>query len=103
MAAHQLMAYVEKGEIVNSVNYPNVNLDPCSCKNRIVILADNNPAIAREIAKVFVDFEKHIKAKVSKVRGEFAFYAFDIDVELPLAIANKLKMMEGINRLRVIS
>ena len=103
MAAHQLMAYVEKGEIVNSVNYPNVNLDPCGCKNRVVILADNNPAIAREIAKAFVDFEEHIKAKVSKVRGEFAFYAFDIDVELPLAIANKFKTMEGINRLRVIS
>lgn len=103
MAAHQLMAYVEKGEIINSVNYPNVNLDQCSYKNRIVILADNNPAIAREIAKVFVDMEEHIKGKVSKVRGDYAFYAFDLDLELPLAIANKLKMVEGINRLRVIS
>jgi D-3-phosphoglycerate dehydrogenase len=102
MAAKQLMAYIEKGEIINSVNYPNVNLDTCATKARMIILAKNQPSIAREIAKAFVDIEQHIKAKMSKVRGEHAFYAFDIDQDIPLALINAIEHIEGINRVRVI-
>lgn len=102
MAAKQLMAYVEKGEIINSVNYPNVSLDTCDTKSRIIILAKNQPSIAREIAKTFVEVEKHIKAKMSKVRGEYAFYAFDIDQEIPLSLVNAIEHIEGVNRVRVI-
>ncbi|MDT8337383.1 MAG: NAD(P)-dependent oxidoreductase, partial [Candidatus Izemoplasmatales bacterium] len=102
MAAKQLIAYIEKGEIINSVNYPNVNLDTCATKSRMIILAKNQPSIAREIAKAFVDIEEHIKAKMSKVRGEYAFYAFDIDQDIPLALINAIEHIEGINRVRVI-
>ncbi|MDY0024157.1 MAG: 3-phosphoglycerate dehydrogenase family protein [Candidatus Izemoplasmatales bacterium] len=102
MAAKQLMAYIEKGEIINSVNYPNVKLDSLTVKSRVIILAKNDPSIAREIAKVFLEVEDDIKAKTSKVRADYAFYAFDIDQVVKPNIIEALENIEGITRVRVI-
>jgi len=102
MAAKQLMAFIEKGEIINSVNYPNVKLDSCESKARIIILANNQPAIAREIAKTFVNLENLIKAKVSKVRENYAFYAFDIDGSIDVPLINALEAIDGVNKVRII-
>lgn len=102
MAAKQLMDYVEQGSIVNSVNYPNVNLERLHTENRLIILADNHPSIAREIAKVFVGYEENMVSKISKVRGNYAFYAYDINFAIPISILANLESVKGINRVRII-
>lgn len=102
MAAKQLMGYIEKGEIVNSVNYPNVKLEPKETQTRVVILAKNQPSIAREIDKILGDLDNLIKSRITKVRGDYAYYAFDIDKEISLGLVNNLENVEGINRVRVI-
>lgn len=102
MAVKQLMAYVDKGEIINSVNYPNVKLDNLTDKARIIVLAKNQPSIAREIEKLFASLENHITHKVSKVKGNYAYYAIDLNVDVPNALVEGLGNIEGINRVRVI-
>lgn len=102
MAAKQLMGYIEKGEIVNSVNYPNVKLEPKETKTRVIILAKNQPSIVREIDKILGDLDNLIKSRITKVRGDYAYYAFDIDKEISLGLVNNLENVEGINRVRVI-
>ena len=102
MAVKQLMAYVEKGEIINSVNYPNVKLDHLTDKTRIVILAKNQPTIAREIDKIFTQHESYISHRVSKVKGDYAYYAIDLTIDLPIDLVEVLNNIEGINRVRVI-
>ena len=96
------MGYIEKGEIVNSVNYPNVKLEPKETKTRVIILAKNQPSIAREIDKILGDLDNLIKSRITKVRGDYAYYAFDIDKEISLGLVNNLENVEGINRVRVI-
>ncbi|MDD3130174.1 MAG: hypothetical protein PHW21_07385, partial [Candidatus Izemoplasmatales bacterium] len=102
MAAKQMMSYIEKGEILNSVNYPNVQIEPCIAKERMIILAKNDPAIAREIAKVIAEIEPHVISKLSKVRGEYAYYAFDVNGEITLNIISGLENIVGVTRVRVI-
>ncbi|MDY0139903.1 MAG: 3-phosphoglycerate dehydrogenase family protein [Candidatus Izemoplasmatales bacterium] len=102
MAAKQMMSYIEKGEILNSVNYPNVQIEPCLAKERMIILAKNDPAIAREIAKVIAEIEPHVISKLSKVRGEYAYYAFDVNEEITLNIISGLENIVGVTRVRVI-
>ncbi|MFA7107008.1 MAG: 3-phosphoglycerate dehydrogenase family protein [Candidatus Izemoplasmatales bacterium] len=102
MAAKQMMSYIEKGEILNSVNYPNVQIEPCIAKERMIILAKNDPAIAREIAKVIAEIEPHVISKLSKVRGEYAYYAFDVNEEITLNIISGLENIVGVTRVRVI-
>ncbi|MDD4070637.1 MAG: 3-phosphoglycerate dehydrogenase family protein [Candidatus Izemoplasmatales bacterium] len=102
MAAKQMISYIEKGEILNSVNYPNVQIEPCLAKERMIILAKNDPAIAREIAKVIAEIEPHVISKLSKVRGEYAYYAFDVNEEITLNIISGLENIVGVTRVRVI-
>lgn len=102
MAAKQLMAYAEKGEIINSVNYPNVKLETSTAKERMIILAKNDPSLAREIAKVMTLIEDHIQSRVSKVRGDYAFYAFDFAIDVPQDLIKTLNVLDGVNRVRII-
>jgi D-3-phosphoglycerate dehydrogenase len=102
MSVKQLMAYVEKGEIINSVNYPNVRLENLTSTSRIIILAKNQPTIAREIEKFLAAFESSITNKVSKVKGEYAFYCTDLNIEVPNSLIQALQSIDGVNKVRVI-
>ena len=82
MAADEMMDYVERGNIVNSVNFPRVTLDS-DAKHRVAILTkgESDPAaLAQSLPGV------SIKAISSGVRGEYgyALVATDDDIaELP--------------------
>ena len=103
MSVHQLMNYVEKGEIVNSVNYPNIKLDRLTNKTRLLLLTKNDPSIAREIDNLMDKLRDAIKTKSSKVKDDYGYYVFDLDKNMPKDIYEKLNNIEGINRIRIIS
>ncbi|WP_312031999.1 3-phosphoglycerate dehydrogenase family protein [Hujiaoplasma nucleasis] len=102
MAVHQLMSYVEKGEINNSVNFPNISLDKLETETRLTILAKNDPDIARHIDSLMHKLSHAIKSKVSKVRGDYAYYVFDIDKKMPEDILSKLSQYEGVFKVRIV-
>lgn len=102
MACKQLMAYVEKGEIINSVNYPNIKLDNFTTKSRLIILAKNNPSLAREIEKIMMDLEEFIKGKVSKVKGDYGYFAYDVDIVIKPETIAKLNALTGVTKVRLI-
>ncbi|MCF7923987.1 MAG: 3-phosphoglycerate dehydrogenase, partial [Candidatus Izimaplasma sp.] len=83
MSVHQLMNYVEKGEIVNSVNYPNIKLDRLTEKTRLILLTKNDPSIAREIDNMMDKLRDAIQAKSSKVKGDYGYYVYDLDKNMP--------------------
>jgi D-3-phosphoglycerate dehydrogenase len=102
MAAKQLMAYVERGEIINSVNYPNVRLETQNTASRMIVLAENEPSTAREIDKSFLSISELIKGKISKVKGKYAYYALDIDAEIEDSYIKTVEAVKGVYRVRVI-
>ncbi|MFW5794498.1 MAG: 3-phosphoglycerate dehydrogenase family protein [Bacillota bacterium] len=103
MSVHQLMNYVEKGEIVNSVNYPNIKLDRLTEKTRLLLLTKNDPSIAREIDNIMDKLRDSIRSKSSKVKDDYGYYVFDLNKNMPKDIYNKLNEIEGMNRIRIIS
>lgn len=102
MGAQQLMAYVERGDIINSVNFPNVVLGEKEAKNRLLILAMNNDEIPGLIDHLLKPYEKKIRASVSKVRNQYAVYSFDIDADFEPELVEKLTKTQGILRVRTI-
>ena len=70
MAVQEIMAYIEKGEIKNSVNYPNVSLSSgVDAKNIISILTKNEPHPEKLISAMFAD--KNQIECVGSVRGDY--------------------------------
>lgn len=102
MAVHQLMNYVDKGEIINSVNYPNVKLDKLTKPTRLTLLTKNDPDISRQIDGVMTKLI-HFETKASKVRKELAYYVFDIDKKMPSDLYEQLLKIQGVYRARIIT
>ena len=57
MAANQVVNYLENGNIVNSVNYPNLSLGP-KTGNRVVVLFENNEDVLASVLKTVKPFAK---------------------------------------------
>ena len=102
MAVQQIMDYLENGNIVNSVNYPNCDLGVCQAEGRITILHRNIPnSLGRFTAAIAAD-NVNIAALMNKSRGEYAYTMLDFDQQPSQAVVEHLKQVEGVLRVRVI-
>jgi len=102
MAVKQVMDYLENGNIVNSVNYPNCDMGVCQAEGRITILHRNIPnSLGRFTAAIAAD-NVNIDGLVNKSRGEYAYTMLDFDQHPSQAVVEHLKQVEGVVRVRVI-
>lgn len=72
MAANELVNFIENGNIVNSVNYPNVTA-PASTSPRITVLYKNNDTALADITGAAAPV-----AIVSGVRGDYGYAIIDV-------------------------
>ena len=98
MAAMQLKEYIELGNIVNSVNYPNCTL-PHTGKTRICVLSKN--ACPKALATAITDAGNQIDAQIDKTRGDWAYAIFDI-AGTPAGDLSVLNNIDGVISYRVI-
>ena len=80
MAADSLMDYIENGNIVNSVNFPNISLGPLNDKNRIAILTKWEPYPVKLAMAMFAD--KNITAIKGDVRGDYGYALLETTDEI---------------------
>ena len=97
MAANQIVKYIEEGNIVNSVNYPNLCLGPKEC-TRVVVLhgasLDGNKVLDE------VKLLTRVNKFVTGVKGNFA--ATLLEVEDGSKVQDKLQLIDQIIKVRVI-
>lgn len=102
MAVQQVMDYLENGNIVNSVNYPNCDMGVCQAAGRITILHRNIPnSLGRFTAAIAAD-NVNIDGLMNKSRGEYAYTMLDFDQHPSQEVVEHLKQVEGVLRVRVI-
>ena len=102
MAVKQMMDYLENGNIVNSVNYPNCDMGICQTAGRITILHRNIPnSLGRFTAAIAAD-NVNIDGLMNKSRGEYAYTMLDFDQHPSQQVVDHLKQVEGVLRVRVI-
>ena len=102
MAVKQIMDYLENGNIVNSVNYPNCDMGICQTAGRITILHRNIPnSLGRFTAALAAD-NINIDGLMNKSRGEYAYTMLDFDQHPSQEVVDHLKQVEGVLRVRVI-
>lgn len=95
MAVLQTMDYIENGNIVNSVNFPKVDMGPIAGENRIAVLTKGEPYPVKLASAMFADL--NITGIAGGVRGEYG-YAL---VSTPDMITSVPKV-DGVIRVRVI-
>ncbi len=97
MAAHELIDYLENGNIKNSVNFPAVSL-PASGGHRLVILHMNIPNMISSITAVLSEQGINIDNMANRSKGEFACTLVDASTEVSEAAIEKIGACDGIIR-----
>ncbi|MBP5624355.1 MAG: 3-phosphoglycerate dehydrogenase [Lachnospiraceae bacterium] len=102
MAVKEMIDYLENGNIVNSVNYPAVDMGVCTKKGRVGIFHKNVANMITKFTASFGDLGINVSDLLSKSKGEFAYTMLDLDDEVTTDIANKLAAIDGVLRVRVV-
>ncbi len=102
MAARELKEYIENGNIVNSVNFPSVNLERDE-GTRICVLHKNVPNMISQISNIPAAKNINIIHLVNKSKGDMAYTVLDIDGDACEQVAAELKAIEGVIRIRIIT
>ena len=102
MAVRQVMDYLENGNIVNSVNYPNCDLGICNKAGRVTIMHRNIPNSLGQFTAAVAAENLNISDLINRSRGEFAYTMLDLDHPVPASVIEKLKSIDGVLRVRVI-
>ena len=101
MAAKELMDYIENGNIVNSVNLPEVTM-PRSGENRVCVIHKNIPNMLTAITGIFAGDNINIENLLNKSRSDYAYTMLDICGADISAVAEKIGAIDGVIRVRVI-
>ena len=102
MAVKQMMNYLENGNIVNSVNYPNCDMGICSKAGRITILHRNIPNTLSKFTGAVASVGINISDMMNRSRGEYAYTMLDLDHPAPQEVIDQINAIDGVLRVRVI-
>ena len=100
MAVKQLKDFIENGNIVNSVNYPNCNLGKCQTAARLAVFHLNIRRMISRFTSLLED--TNIVNMSNKSKGEYAYTMFDLDDAVTPEVVNKIRAVPGVIKVRVI-
>lgn len=99
MAAQELTDYLENGNILNSVNFPNCSL-PEDNIGRIAIAHKNIPNVIAKFTEALSSV--NISDMINKSKGELAYTIINTDHAIPAEAIEKLNQIDAVIRVRVI-
>ncbi|MEE8722086.1 MAG: 3-phosphoglycerate dehydrogenase family protein [Eggerthellaceae bacterium] len=103
MAVHELVDYVDNGNIRNSVNYPACDMGPApETGSRIAILHNNVPGIISGVTDALSKKGINVDNITSKSRGNYAYALIDLNQALGDDDIATIGALEGVNRVRVV-
>ena len=102
MAVKQVMNYLENGNIINSVNYPNCDMGICTKAGRVAILHRNIPNTLSQFTTVMAKANINISDMLNRSRGEYAYTMLDLDHPAPADVVEQFMKIDGVLRVRVI-
>lgn len=102
MAVKEIRDYMENGNILNSVNFPNCDAGVCDKAGRVAILHKNIPYMLTQFTGAFSEVNINISDMVNKSKGEYAYSLIDIEDPNYGEIVEKLAAIEGVLKVRVI-
>ena len=101
MAANQLKAFLEHGNIRNSVNFPAIELERTT-DYRITIANRNEPGMLSHILTLIGDEGLNVADLLNKSVGDIAYNIIDLDEVPQEGLLNKISTLEGVINLRLI-
>jgi D-3-phosphoglycerate dehydrogenase len=101
MVADQLRDFLEHGNVVNAVNFPQVTLARESAY-RVAIANANVPNMLGQISTAMAAAGLNIHTMVNKSRGEMAYTLVDVDSAVSEGVLDSLRAIGGVLSVRYL-
>jgi len=102
MAVKELKNYLENGNIINSVNFPNCDMGICSQASRVAVIHKNSSGMISKFTTVFGNHGINITDMTNKSKGDWAYTMLDLESKVSDVVLEELRTSEGVVRVRVI-
>ena len=102
MAVREIRDYLENGNIVHSVNFPDNNMGACTHAGRVGILHKNVTGMIGQYTTILGAEGINVADLSDKGKGDFAYAIIDVDSPVTEDVVAKLFEIDGVLRVRVI-
>ncbi|MBM1107556.1 phosphoglycerate dehydrogenase [Aurantibacter crassamenti] len=99
---NKIMDYINSGNTVDAVNFPNIRLPKQNKSHRFLHIHKNVPGIMAKINKVLAKYEMNISGQYLSTDSEVGYVISDLDKEYNKEVINALKKVENTIKFRVL-
>jgi D-3-phosphoglycerate dehydrogenase len=101
MVVDQVRDYLENGNVVNAVNFPDVAMGR-ECPYRVGIANANVPNMLGQISTAMARAGLNIHNMLNKSRGDMAYTLVDVDSPVPVDVIDGIRGIEGVLMVRYL-
>ncbi len=101
MVADQVRDFLENGNVLNSVNFPEVNM-PRTEGFRLAVVNANVPNMLGQISTVLAESGHNIIDMLNKSRGGLAYTLVDVETAVGDACQDRLRAINGVLSVRAL-
>jgi D-3-phosphoglycerate dehydrogenase len=99
MVAENMRNYLENGNVVYSVNFPEAVM-PRTDAHRITVANANVPNMVGQVSTFLADAGLNIEDLLNKSRGDLAYTIVDLDAEVPAEVIERIAAIKGVLKVR---
>ncbi|MEH6747101.1 MAG: phosphoglycerate dehydrogenase [Maribacter arcticus] len=99
---NKIMDYINTGNTVDAVNFPNIRLPKQNKAHRFLHIHKNVPGIMAKINKVLAEYELNISSQYLSTDNEVGYVITDLDKEYNKDVLKALKKVENTIKFRVL-
>ena len=98
----KIMAYINSGNTVDAVNFPNIRLPRQTNAHRFLHIHKNVPGVMAKINKALAKYELNITGQYLSTDSKVGYVITDVDKEYNQEVITKLRKVEGTIKFRVL-
>ena len=99
---NKIMDYINSGNTVDAVNFPNIRLPKQNKSHRFLHIHKNVPGIMAKINKVLAEYELNINSQYLSTDNEVGYVITDLDKEYNKDVIKALRKVENTIKFRVL-
>nr|WP_299167260.1 phosphoglycerate dehydrogenase [uncultured Allomuricauda sp.] len=99
---NKIMAYINSGNTVDAVNFPNIRLPKHTNAHRFLHIHKNVPGIMAKISEVLAKYEMNITGQYLSTDDKVGYVITDLDKEYNKEVVKALKNVENTIKFRVL-
>ena len=99
---NKMMAYINSGNTVDAVNFPNIRLPRQNNAHRFLHIHKNVPGVMARINKVLAKYDMNITGQYLSTDEKVGYVITDLDKDYNQKVITKLREVEGTIKFRVL-